>query len=35
VEVHIAIELSFGVMSGVGPGIHMLDGSPRASRERG
>jgi len=33
VEVRIAIELSFGVVSGVGPGIHVLDGSPRASRE--
>ena len=29
------IELSFGVVSGVGPGIHVLDGSPLASRERG
>ena len=28
------IELSFGVMSGVGPGIHVLDGSPRDSRGR-
>ena len=28
-----AIELSFGVVSGVGPGIHVLDGSPRSSRE--
>jgi len=35
VEVSTAIELSFGVVSGVGPGIHMLDGSPRASRGRG
>ena len=26
VEVHIAIEVSFGVVSEVGPGIHMLDG---------
>jgi len=34
VEVHIAIELSFGVVGGVGSGIHVLDGSPRASRER-
>jgi len=25
VEVHIAIELSFGVVDGVGPGIHVLD----------
>ena len=32
VEVRTAIELSFGVVSGVGPGIHVLDGSPRASR---
>jgi len=30
-----AIELSFGVVSGVGPGIHVSDGSPRASRRRG
>jgi len=29
-----AIELSFGVVSGVGPGIHVLDGSPRSSRGR-
>ena len=35
VEVRRAIELSFGVVSGVGPGIHVLDGSPRASRGRG
>ena len=34
VEVRIVIELSFGVVSGVGPGIHVLDGSPRASRGR-
>ena len=27
--------VSFGVVSGVGPGIHVLDGSPRASRGRG
>jgi len=27
-----AIELSFGVVNGVGPGIHVLLGSPRASR---
>ena len=33
VELRKAIELSFGVVSGVGPGIHVLDGSPRASRE--
>jgi len=25
--------VSFGVVSGVGPGIHVLDGSPRASKE--
>jgi len=31
VKVRIAIELSFGVVSGVIPGIHVLDGSPRAS----
>jgi len=31
VEVRTAIELSFGLVSGVGPGIHVLDGSPRAS----
>jgi len=35
VELRKAIELSFGVVSGVGPGIHALDGSPRASRGRG
>jgi len=35
VEVHIAIELSFDVVSGVGSGIHVLDGSPRVSRGRG
>jgi len=35
VEVRKAIELSFGVVSGVGPGSHALDGSPRASRGRG
>ena len=34
-EVRIAFELSFGVVSGVDPGIHVLDGSPRASRGRG
>ena len=34
VELRTAIELSFGMVSGVGPGIHVLDGSPRASRER-
>jgi len=26
VEVHTAIELSFGVVSGVDPGVHVLDG---------
>ena len=31
----ITIKLSFGVVSGVGPGIHVLDESPRASRGRG
>ena len=35
VEVRKAIELLSGVVSGVGPGIHVLDGSPRASRGRG
>ena len=35
VEVRTAIELSFGVVSGVDPGIHVLDGSLRASRGRG
>jgi len=34
VEVRKAIELSFGTVSGVGPGIHVLDGSARASRGR-
>ena len=33
VEMRTAIELSFGVVSGMDPGIHVLDGSPRASRE--
>jgi len=28
------IRMPFGVVSGVGPGIHELDGSPRASRGR-
>jgi len=27
VEVRRAIKLSFGVVSGVGPGIHVLDGT--------
>jgi len=35
VEVHTAIKLSFGVVSGVGPGIDVLDGGPRASMRRG
>jgi len=35
VKVRRAIELSCGVVSGVGPDIHVLDGSPRASRGRG
>ena len=34
-KVRAAIELSFGVVSGVGPGIHVLDESPRASTVRG
>ena len=34
-EVRAAIELSFGVVSGVAPVIHVLDGGPRASRVRG
>ena len=34
VEVHRAIELSFGVASGVGTGIHVLDGGSRASKGR-
>jgi len=34
-EVHAEIELSFGVVvSGVTPGIHVLDVGPRASRGR-
>jgi len=35
VELRRAIELSCGVVSGVRPGIHVLDGSPRASRGSG
>jgi len=35
VKVRRAIELSFGMVSGVGPGIYVLDGSPRAPRGRG
>ena len=34
VEVHTTIELSFGVVSGVDPGIHVLGGSPHALRGR-
>ena len=34
VEVRRAIELSFGVASGVDPGIHVLDEGPHASRGR-
>ena len=34
VKVRRVIELSCGVVSGVGPGIHVLDGGPRASRGR-
>jgi len=34
VEVRKAIELSFDAVSGVGPCIRVLDGSPRASRGR-
>jgi len=34
VKVSRAIELPFGVVSAVGPGIHVLDGSTRASRGR-
>ena len=30
VELRKAIELSFGVVSDVGPGIHVLDGSPHS-----
>jgi len=33
-EVHEPIELSFGLVSGVGLGIRVLDGRPRAPRER-
>jgi len=34
VEVHEPIELSFGVVSVVGPGTGVLDGGRRAARER-
>jgi len=33
-EIHAAIELLFGVMSGVTQGIHVLDRGPCASRRR-
>ena len=33
VEVREPIELSFGMVRGVTPGIHVLDGGPHASRE--
>jgi len=33
-EVRELIELSFGEVSGVSPGIGVLDGSPRAARGR-
>jgi len=35
VKVHEAIELSFGVVSGVGSGIGVLDGGLHAPRKRG
>jgi len=31
-EVRAAIELSFGLVSGITPGIHVLDGGPRAPK---
>ena len=34
-EMHAAIELSFRVVSGVTPDIHVLDGGPRISSGRG
>jgi len=34
VEVHELIELSFGVVKGVGPGINVWNGSPHGSRGR-
>ena len=34
-EVHAAIELSFKMVSGVTPDIHVLDGGLRASSRRG
>jgi len=33
VEVHEPIELSFGMMSGVSPGIDVQNGGPHGSRE--
>jgi len=33
VLVRTVIELSFGVVSGVGPGIHVIDGSPHDQGE--
>jgi len=35
VEVRELIELSFGVVSGEGPGIDVWNGGPRGSRRRG
>jgi len=35
VEVHEPIELSFGMVSGVGLGIDVLHGAPCGSRRRG
>jgi len=35
VKVHEPIKLSFGIVSGVGPGTDVLDGSPHTSRGRG
>jgi len=34
-EVREPIELSFGVVSGVTPGIHVLDGGSRVAKGRG
>ena len=34
-KVCAVIELPFGMVNGVDPGIDVLDGSPHASRERG
>jgi len=33
VEMREPIELSFGLVSGVSPGIHVLDGGSRAKKE--